>query len=437
MDFLLNAVVVVVGLGTAGFLAFHKALRTSSLWRATLTPLASIMGSGFLVSAPLMAAIVGGLAPAAMAVLLVVAYGIGAVVRFNIRHGEPVFAGDDDESPPGEGDHRHTRGHEAGSRPYWRRETVTVAIRLEQISHVILAAAYVVSVTYYLGLLSSFLLEGLAVDGQVAQRALTTAVLALITGIGMGKGLRALEGVERYAIALNLGLIAALLVALGIFDGEALANGSFALPAIPNDAGSTDNLRRLMGLLIVVQGFETSRFLGDEHSADERVRSMRIAQLGSAAVYVVFLSLAMGLMADGIPSASVTAIVDLVAPVAVVLPVFLVVAAVGSQFSAAVADDAGCSGLLASSAGRWLSGRMAFLLTGAAAITLNWFADVLEVLSYASRAFAVYYALQCLIAVSLAVTRREARGRWWMVGLAGGMGLVAAGVAIFGIPAEG
>ena len=141
------------------------------------------------------------------------------------------------------------------------------------------------------------------------------------------------------------------------YRSTSTTNGSFALPAIPDDGASPDNLRRLMGLLIVVQGFETSRFLGDEHSADERVRSMRIAQLGSAAVYVVFLSLAMGLMADGVPSASVTAIVDLVAPVAVVLPVFLVIAAVGSQFSAAVADDAGCSGLLASSPPRAPSSR--------------------------------------------------------------------------------
>lgn len=437
MDLAMNGLVVVVGLGAAGALAFAKPLRESTLWRATVTPLASIMGSGFLVSAPLIAAIVGGLAPVAMAVLLVLAFGLGAIVRFNIRYGEPVFEDADGADGDDPGDHRHTRGHAAGSRPYWAQETVSVATRIEQASHLVLSGAYVISVTYYLGLLASFLLDGVGVESEVAQRGLVTAVLVSITAIGVWRGLKALEGVERYAVALNLGLVTALIVALGVFDVGALLDGSFALPAIPQDATSTDNLRRLMGLLIVVQGFETSRFLGDAHPPEERIRSMRYAQLGSAAIYVVFIALAMGLFSSGVPEASVTAIVGLVEPVAAVLPVFIVIAAVGSQFSAAVADDAGCSGLLATTAGRWLPRTWSYVLTGAAAVALTWLTDVMSVLSYASRAFAVYYMLQCIIAVALAATRPDARGRWWMLALGVVLALVSAGVAILGIPAEG
>ena len=56
MAMFMNVLVVVIGLSVAGVLAFYRPLRESSVWKATVTPLASIMGSGFLVSAPLMAA---------------------------------------------------------------------------------------------------------------------------------------------------------------------------------------------------------------------------------------------------------------------------------------------------------------------------------------------------------------------------------------------
>ena len=371
-----------------------------------------------------------------MGALLLVAFGIGAIVRFNIRYGEQVFAG----SPPHEpedGDHRQTRGHAAGSRPYWVQETFTVATRLEQASHLVLAGAYVVSVTYYLGLLASFVLDGVGVQSDLIAKILVTVLLVGITGVGLWRGLAALEFLERYAVALNLGLVAALLVGLLVFDGGALAGGTAAWPEIPADAASTDNIRKLMGLLIVVQGFETSRFLGDQHPAEERIASMRFAQLGSSAIYVVFIGLAMVLVAGSVPDASVTAIVKMVGPVAAVLPFFIVIAAVGSQFSAAVADDAGCSGLLSSSLGSWLPKGWAFALTGGAAIALNWLTDVMSVLAYASRAFAVYYTIQCAIAVALAVTREDAKGRWWMIPLGSVLALVALSVAIFGIPAEG
>ena len=82
--------IVLVALVLAGYLSFSKRLAGSSSWKATVTPLASIMGSGFLVSAPLLAGIVGSWAFACMAVLLVLAYFVGDAIRFNIRHFEPI-----------------------------------------------------------------------------------------------------------------------------------------------------------------------------------------------------------------------------------------------------------------------------------------------------------------------------------------------------------
>ena len=82
--------IIAIALAIAGFLAFSKKLNSSSAWRATLTPLASIMGSGFLVCAPLIGGIAGPASLFFMIGLLVVAYCVGEVIRYNIQYFEPV-----------------------------------------------------------------------------------------------------------------------------------------------------------------------------------------------------------------------------------------------------------------------------------------------------------------------------------------------------------
>ena len=61
-------------------------------WRATVTPLASIIGSGFLICGPLLAREFGSAAIFAMGLLLVIAYAAGWVIRFNITHVENHLA---------------------------------------------------------------------------------------------------------------------------------------------------------------------------------------------------------------------------------------------------------------------------------------------------------------------------------------------------------
>jgi hypothetical protein len=107
----------------------------------------------------------------------------------------------------------------------------------------------------------------------------------------MWRGLGMLEGVEKYAVSLNLGMIGALLVGLAIYNVKLLMGGSWALPAVSSEINFHD-VRILLGLLIVVQGFETSRYLGDQHPAKQRIATMRTAQLLSAAIYLVFIGLA-------------------------------------------------------------------------------------------------------------------------------------------------
>ena len=54
------------------------------LWRATITPLASIIGNGFLVLGLILDVGFGGYAPIAMLTLYLIARGVGDAIRFKI-----------------------------------------------------------------------------------------------------------------------------------------------------------------------------------------------------------------------------------------------------------------------------------------------------------------------------------------------------------------
>ena len=119
--------------------------------------------------------------------------------------------------------------------------------------------------------------------------------------------------------------------------------------------------------------------------------------------------------------------------IAPILPPLLVAAALAAQFSAAIADTSGSGGLFAELTSNRVTPRMAYALLTAIGLLLTWTANVFEIISYASRAFALYYALQALIAVLYARERNE---HWRSAGFAA---LVLLGVAIvvFGQAVEG
>jgi hypothetical protein len=402
---MLNIVIVLITLALAGYLAFSRRLSQSASWKATVTPLASIMGSGFLISAPLLAGIVGNLAIGCMAVLLLLAYAIGNAIRFNIKYFEPI----------------ENDGHGA-------------AQDLAFLSRLVLAGAYFISVTYYLKLLAAFSLNLVHLQAEVLANVITTVLLVAIGGIGMWRGLGKLELVETYAVSLNLGMIGALLISLAVYNIAHLSAGNWRLPPLSSDINMHD-LRVLLGLLIVVQGFETSRYLGDEHPAEMRIRTMRLAQLVSAVIYLLFIGLATILFHQGLV-AKVTAIINMTEPVAIVLPLLLSVAAIGSQFSAAVADTLGAGGLVEDITHHRLPIRYAYLLILLVTVTLTWGTNVYSIIAYASRAFSLFYMLQCLVAVIVALKTRDTR--WRMLRIVGyaTIGGICLLVLIFGLPSE-
>ena len=75
-------------------------------------------------------------------------------------------------------------------------------------------------------------------------------------------------------------------------------------------------------------------------------------------------------------------------------------------------------------------------MIGAATIGLTWLTDVLSIISLASRAFALFYALQCGIAAVTAHGRRDAPGRRWVMIGGAALAAVSLAVTIGGLPAE-
>ena len=109
---------------------------------------------------------------------------------------------------------------------------------------------------------------------------------------------------------------------------------------------SWNSVPLLLGLLITVQGFETSRYMGDHYDQPTRVRTMRYAQRLSSAIYLAFLALLTPFLFEAQHAEGVAGILDIMALVAPLLGIFVLVGAMSSQLSAAIADSIGSGGLL-------------------------------------------------------------------------------------------
>lgn len=127
-----------------------------------------------------------------------------------------------------------------------------------------------------------------------------------------------------------------------------------------------------------------------------------------------------------------TAIIDLMAIVAPILPLLLIAAALSAQFSAAVADTGGAGGLVAELTRGRMSARAGYGVLVTVGLMLTWGMSVFEIVSYASRAFALYYGLQAAIAARAAA----GRGQMGTAALFAALCLLGAVITIFGEPVE-
>ncbi|MEA1889754.1 MAG: hypothetical protein U9N50_08255 [Pseudomonadota bacterium] len=407
---ILNAGLILAALFALYILRRPK-LQQSESWQATLTPLSSIIGSGFLIMSPLLASVVGGLSPIAVIGIVVLAYSIGSVIRFNIRHVEPRI--------------------KEGSLSQRTRE-------VEYLGDIALVLAYMVAVAFYLSLLSSFLLSYLGIENMDAERWLTTIIIIFISVVGYKKGLGGLEKLEAVSMTVQLSIVVALLLGLGIFSYLFYSSGQSLNFDYPERDFSTQ-IRILAGALLVVQGFETSRFIGEKYSPEMRIATMKKAQIISGILYVVSVALFLPVVQHlDLQHIQLAKIVDVTGLAAVVLPFMLIGAALMSQFSAAVADTGGGGGLLSENSGKRLSTRVSYLGISICAILLVWAVDLIEIITLASRAFAFYYFLQALLALNFCYRdcSPEARMTKWRRLFFMAVAVILLYIIFFAIPAE-
>ena len=340
---------------------------------ATSTPLASIFGSGFLVIVPILAGAVGGYSVFAMAGVCALAYAVGTVIRYNIIHVEPVLADHPSEATQS----------------------------LERTSDIALVLAYVISVCLYLHILSSFVLGSFHIDTELNENLMTTGIVIVIMVIGLTKGLDNLEVLEKWALYITLLIIVLLVLGFTNYDLAAWrsAPGITLFKAIPHTPW--EMLTIVAGTLIVVQGFETTRYLGKEFDAGVRVSASKWSQIISTAVYIVFIAVAMPLVHTLNGQYDDNSLIKLAGIASSLLVAPLVIAAALSQFSAAVADTLAAIGNMEEVIHEHLKAKWGTILVGGGAIALTWSASTLEIIAIASRAFAFYYMLQCLVAITV------------------------------------
>lgn len=373
-----NGIVLVTTLIMLSVL-FSSKVRLSPEWRATVTPLASIIGSGFLVSAPLLILSTGKLAPIAMLVIVMLAYGIGCSIRYNIMNFEPLIDSGENK--------------------------LSKTIFWESLSAPVLGLAYIISVAFYLKLLSAFALRGFSLSSVFIENSLTTCLLLFIGITGKVRGLSMLESLETYSVNTKLAIIVALIVGHIVFNFSLMANGEWTLLVYPHE-GPAVVIRKLLGVLIIIQGFETSRYMGHAYNRPTRVKTMRYAQVISGVIYVIFISSTLTAF-NNIHTLGETTVIDVCRTIAPVLPWLLIIAALMSQFSAAVADTIGSGGLLAEASRQKVSVNGSYLMITLIGVMLTWATDIYAIITIASKAFAVYYAIQ--IAVTISLLRLEAR----------------------------
>jgi len=371
-----------------------------SIYPAMSTPLASIFGSGFLVVVPILASAVGPYALVAMLVVALVAFQVGSIVRHNIHCAEPVLL--------------------AGSK--------RITVITERLSDLALVAAYVVSVCLYIHILSTFALASFELDTSFNKSLLTTIIIGLITVIGLLGGLKPLENLERWALYVTILMLALLLIMFGIYDtSQFLQQRHFTLPEMP-DRTAWEIATIVAGTLIVVQGFETTRYLGEHFDSPTRIRASRWSQYFSLATYLLFVALAQPIVSVLDGNYTDSSLITLAATASLLLPLPLIVAAGMSQFSAAVADTLAAAANMQEASRQRISTRWGYLFIGVTAMALAWSGSTFEIITLASRAFAFYYLLQCLVAYSVCRNNWE-RARFVFIAIILGF------VLIFAVPA--
>lgn len=394
----LLVLVTLIGLS---LVLYSRRVQNSERYQATVVPLANIMDIGYVAMTPIIVLIAGLNAPLTMLGLCALGFAMGWVMRYNIRQYEPVSA-------------------EKG--------------RLRHIEHTgqwALIAASLVNVAYYLQLMGAaifFPFEEGTVDAATVETGIAVGSLVVLGVVGFFFGLGRLNRMGQRATAFNLAAVAAIIVGFLAYNILVALQWSWSLPDY-NPLVTTQSARQILGFFVLVQGFEASRYLTEQYGAELRIATMRNAQIIATIAFVVFPAAALLLIAQVRPDPSPVGAVQIGSVASPVLPWLVLLLAIGSQASASINAISSRSDVIVELTNKQIPRRLTFPLLATGSIVVVLATDVLTAVAAASRVFAVFYVIQCLIALAVARQRRQ-----WphVVGILS-VGLAMVAIAIFGL----
>ncbi len=387
--------VAIVAVLVIAFVLYRPRVQRSKQYQATVVPLANIMDVGFIIMSPAIVLLAGFSAPLVMLGVCLVAIATGFAISYNIRHFEPLEGSDDP------------------------------ATKVESAAQWALLGASIVNIAYYTLLLMALFLLPFDAFTEGRQSALGVVYLGAIAVVGYFGGMKWLNEKGDQTTAFNLAAVIGVLIAFGIYNVQEWLGGRWELGESPEPG--IEEFRKIIGLFAIVQGFEAARYIGVRFSAEQRITSMRIAQVISTVVFVALIASILVLFLPPLVPPSGTAIFEVSEAIGDSMPWLLLLAAIGSQTAAIIGATSSRSDMLVNAK---VPRKLSFLVILVPAILVVLLVDVSVAVNLASRVFAAYFLVEAFLAGLLARRKQN----WGAVAGFVGIGLMMATVMIFGLP---
>ncbi len=395
MDWVAIGAAVLV-LAVLGRVLYSSRVQQSERYQALVVPLANIMDVGFIVLSPAIVLLAGYWSPVFLAGICLLAIATGFAIAYNIRHYEPLI---------GTGDRIN---------------------RIGRVARLSLVVASVTNIAYYTLLLTALILWPLGIYSDANMAIGGTIILGALLVVGLLGGMERLNTLGDRTTAFNLSAVIAVVTAFIVYNLQEAVAGTLHFPPVDTTLEVQD-VRKIIGLFALVQGFEASRYIGARFAADVRISTMRLAQVIASVVFVIFIASALILFVEVKTDFSQKAIFVVSDEMGRFMPWLILLAAIGSQTSAIVNAATSRSDMLVTYK---VPRKATFLILLVPAIAVFLLTDINQAVALASRVFAVYFVLQALIALLLA-----RRAKNWG-GVAGFLAIMLAmgTVAVFGLP---
>ena len=363
------ALVVLVGLA---WVLYRPKVQQSQRYQAMVVPLANIMDVGFIVMSPAIVLLAGFAAPLVMLGICLLAIATGFAIAYNIRHYEPLEGTDDPVN------------------------------RVGYVSRWALTFASVINIAYYTLLLITLLLWPLELYSVTNLAIGGTVLLVVLIIVGMAGGMDWLNNLGNKTTAFNLSAVVAVVTAFIVYNIQEWLGGRW-------DLGETEvmisgeDFRKIIGLFAIVQGFEAARYIGARFGKELRITPMRLAQVISSVVFVVFVASVLILYVQVQTDFSGESIFIVADEVGDFMPWLILLAAIGSQTSAIIGATMSRSDMLVDHKvlNRKVPRRWTFVILLLPALALFLLSDITQAFEVYTPLGSVVFALVVAIVVGV------------------------------------